>query len=281
MMHAEGDVRLFAQAQPIANNQNAEALAEFKKAYALAAGEDVKRIGPPFPASRAIYYRNAFPGSGKQNLEPTASLLFLWQEDLSPPGLGSSNGSSLRHLLRVLLNIYPQEIEGDQQLLKSRFDGDFVAREGVAQDKLVAGLADLLRRDFKLPIKMSVREVERSVIVANGEYRFTPAPGGKQDAIEIYEKNLNADILGGGTGDLKTFVNWVGMYIDQRMVVGDVDGAPEQQILWQYHGFMATEELGNEPKDVAAVLKHVTKQTGLTFRRQKQKVRVVFVEKAE
>ena len=60
-----------ATAQPAAPSRAAtrkeekarDALAEFKKVYALKPGEDLKRVAPPFPDSRTDYIRSLYPNA--------------------------------------------------------------------------------------------------------------------------------------------------------------------------------------------------------------------------
>jgi hypothetical protein len=71
------------------------------------------------------------------------------------------------------------------------------------------------------------------------------------------------------------------MFIERR-IVGEVEEMPKAQMTWYYHRRSPfTAEERQEDTDPETVLKHVSDQTGLTFKEATRKVRVLFVERAE
>src|SRR5262245_51068674 len=50
-----------------------EELAEFERIYALADGEVLKYVGPPFPDCRTAYWRSRFAYQPPAELDPTAT----------------------------------------------------------------------------------------------------------------------------------------------------------------------------------------------------------------
>jgi hypothetical protein len=196
---------------------------------------------------------------------------------------GGEDGSDvLPTLLQTLIDVYPEEIEGDADLLKEPIKGDFIVREEVAAEKVVSRLEEILRKECRMPVKLAFREVERKVIVATGKYAFKPLKQGRENEVEIYGKQLVENSgAGGGGGTFPEFLSWVGMFIERR-IVGELDEMPKLRMSWNYHRRSpSTAEERREDTDPEAVLKHVTEQTGLTFKEAKRKVRVLFVERAE
>jgi len=255
-----------------------QALAEFRALYALPEGEVLKRVSPPFSDTRLIYYRHhdstqaeAIPG-GPQ------SMFFHWQDGkLRRHGMHftTATGADLRTILRMLAEIYPHEVEGDREVLRTGIKGDFILRVGTPADKVVARLQAIVKDE--IPLKMEFCEVGRRVFVARGRFDFKPL-GKDRDQIEIYGETLNKDpnIGGGGSGDFNTFLQWVSMWIEQPVVSG-VEDPPKGTLRWHYN---QGDPVTPKAKDAELVLKNLTTQTGLTFDKETRKVRVLFVEPA-
>jgi hypothetical protein len=176
--------------------QKADTKAEFQRRYLLAPGQDLKRIGPPFDESRIEYYNTLFRSRRTQFAAGDLKVLIFKQrqDGLGYPaatiGGGERYGTSLSSLLTHLAGLYPQDLEGKKDLLETFVEGDFVAREGVSMERLIGLLEKILRDECKLPLKLNLRAVERTVVVARGRYKFRPVePGRKQ--IEIYGQTLS------------------------------------------------------------------------------------------
>jgi hypothetical protein len=197
----------------------------------------------------------------------------------------NDGGTELLTLLTFLVGDSPQEIEGDPKLLQRPITGDFIVREGASREKVTSRLEEILRRECGLQLKLTFRQVERKVTVAHGRYRFTPLPGRAADQaenqIELYGKQLYGDGSPGGGGDFRQFLKGTGLFLGHR-VVGEVEGAPTAGMTWRYHRRSpATEEQTKEDTDPKGVLKHVSEQTGLTFKEETRRVAVLFVQRAE
>src|SRR5262249_5946313 len=239
---------------------------EFTKLYALPDGEVLKRVAPPYPEARMAYYKKEHASQAQQIPDGPITMYFRYGGGkLTNWGMTfstSEDGERLQGLLRGLADIYPQEVEGDDGLLKELIKGDFIVREGAAKEKVVARLAAILRQECKLPVKLTFREVERKVIVASGRYQAKPLPGRKEGEVDIYGKQLAENSgAGGGSGDCNEFLAGVGMFIDRR-VVGEVEAPPKGKLEWRYHRRSPfTEQEQREDTDPEAVCKHLSEQT--------------------
>jgi hypothetical protein len=251
-----------------------KALADFKEAYALAEGQDLKFMGQPFLPSRLVYYRLTDPTQAQLIPRGPDAYYFSWREGLLQYGM-SFGKQDVRTVLRMVARMKAYRIEGDEELLGTGISGDFIVREGVPAEKIVRDLEAMLRRDLRLAVKMGFGEVEREVIVARGSYRFAPVPDHPPDRIELYGEKLDDPSLGdGGSGDLVKFLWSVGRYLDKQ-VVNEVDSPPEGILHW--HNNYRRE--GSKTPDL--VLQHLTEQTGLTFTKETRRVRVLFVERTD
>jgi hypothetical protein len=266
----------------------ADANAEFRKRYLLAPGQDLKRIAPPFPEGRIEYYNSLY--TGRLDAGMLRFLVFRQRkDDLGFPSTtiggrgGNKSGTTLLALLTQGAGIYPPEIEGKRELLETFVEGDFVTREGVPAERLIPLLEKILREECKLPLTLSVREQERQVVVARGRYKFRPVePNGKQ--IEIYGQTLIMDGTGGGgSGDFDALLRWVGVFTEPNSrIINEVEEGPKGQVSWHFNARSPfSKEQREEDHDIALVFERLELQTGLTFKFEERKVRVVSVERRE
>ncbi len=194
-----------------------------------------------------------------------------------------TEGWTLRDLPRWMkLDIYPEQIEGDPQLLKTEVSGDWIVREGVPDEQIVLPLEAIVQRALRQRITMAFRQVERDVVVARGRYRYTPLVGRSDNQIEIYGKYLDDKGMGGGgSGEFPDFLRWVGAWIE-RPVLNEVEAPPKVNVGWHDNVRSPfTEKEHREDHDEALVLQHLHEQTGLTFTEERRPIRIRFIERAK
>jgi hypothetical protein len=129
---------------------------------------------------------------------------------------------------------------------------------------------------------MTLRQVERDVVVVRGRYHYSPLSGRSDNQIEIYGKQLgDRETGGGGAGQFQDFLRWVGAWIE-RPVVNEVEGPPKGNVGWHYNARSPfTEKERREDHDEKLVLQHLHEQTGLTFTRERRPIRILFIERAK
>src|SRR5262249_35926401 len=171
-----------------------KALDELKKTYALQDGEDLKCVRPPFPDSRAAWFRaaNARRVMVKGTDDPPTAMSFRWNKgDLQhTSGSWGEAGLLLGSWIPVLAGVPSQEIEGNDELLQKAVGADFIVRQGAPAEKVVAALEKVLQKEFNLPAKLAFQEVNRNVYVASGKYRLAPVAGRAENHVEIYARDL-------------------------------------------------------------------------------------------
>jgi RNA polymerase sigma factor (sigma-70 family) len=263
------------------------ALAELEKvkAYALRPGEVLTFIRPPFPPQRDAFFRAYTRTDEASGMEGFLDL--RWQDGLALGGctVGKpASGRDLVDLLTVLPGIWPQEVEGDTELRAGRVKADFVVRDGAAPAAVVARLQEILNREFDIPVKLTLKEEQREVFVLSGKYTFRPAgPARAANHIELYAEKLgNPRIGGGGSGNAREFAQWLGRFVNRRVVLGKTAGLPAR-LSWHDNNpeKAFTQQEWEEAHAAGPVLKHVAEQTGLSVRAEKRRARVLVVEKKE
>jgi beta-lactamase regulating signal transducer with metallopeptidase domain len=268
--------------------------------YGLEPSQDLRRVAPPFPPIRMEYYRTGHPSQSEAIKEGPSAMVFRWGDGkLKNWGMtfgdSADPGYNLTGALDALLDIKSQQIDGAHELLNTRLAGDWVVREGADQESVLKQLQEILQNEFKLPVKLEFREVDRDVYVARGEYNLTPLPGqegqGKliltdetitTDEIQIFGTQLVPNSgAGGGTGEFEEFLGWLGRWIGTP-IVPEVDLKPTNQVSWHLHERSpSTEQSRGEDRDPILVLGNITLQTGLTFTLEKRPVRILFIERVQ
>jgi RNA polymerase sigma factor (sigma-70 family) len=263
--------------------QESKEITEFHKLYALSKGIDVRRIAPPFHPTREAYYRQVL---SPQSIDaPPGAIYFRSTGDRLHHYAFMTTGdglplSSVPHAMQ--LKLYPQQVEGPKELLGTEIVGDFVVRMGASAEKVIPALEDILRKECGLPVKLSLREVDRKVIVVKGKYTARQREGQNDEGIKIYAQ-LRGDVPnGGGSGDFSEFLNCVGEFIGRQVIDGGADLPNAPSFRWRYYErSKATEEERRVDRNERLVLKHLTEQTSLTFTEETRRVRVLLVERAE
>jgi RNA polymerase sigma factor (sigma-70 family) len=262
-----------------------KALKDLEKVYSLADGEDLKCVLPPFPPERKAYL---LPRVANEERLYKGLVIYTWKWSAKKlqAGWSTSRNDDKEH--QPLIDVIPPlagvrrcEIEGDGvALLEARqISADFIIREGTTEDRLIEGLGVVLRRDLKTPVKLSYREVEREVLVASGTFQTVPPLGESQRTpLLLYGK---LPIREGQW--LKTEDGYTGMLnqmgvLTNRQVINEVKDAPAGGRTWfEYDPVFRLDA----KDDMKALLDHVTEQTGLTFKQEKRRVKVLFVEQTE
>jgi hypothetical protein len=255
----------------------------FEAAYSLSDDDVLARMVPPFMPERLVYYRAQHAGQAQAIPSGPDTMFFRWTNNkLQSWGMTFSNGKGIdvRTMLRMFAGIYPQEIEGDRQLLDLQISGDFVLRADEPRAEVVEAIEAILRDEPKFPARLRLRDVKRQVYVLRGDYKFTPLPD-YADSVQIYgEKLVPNSGAGGGAGDIDEFAKWVGMWIGHP-VVCEVDNAPAG-ISWRYHmPSPSTQQERAAAKDPRSVLQNLQGQTGLAFAEEEIELPMLFVERDE
>ena len=276
------------------------ALAE-KHGYSLEEGQDVKRVPMPFDPARMEFYRVGHPGQSDAIPAGPTSMLFHWDDgELNSWGMSfgdrSNPGRSITGLADWVLDLKSQNVEGPEDLLKQVIPGDWVLRLGASEESRLEQLNEILKAEADWPVRLAFRTVKRPVYVATGDYELTPLPGKSgedrtqltdgervSDKVFIFasESALDSGGNGGGCGDFDEFLAWLGRWIESP-IVNQIETWPTRGLCWSLHesssGTAAQRKADHDPE---LVLANITKQTGLTFRKRNQDVRILFAEDAE
>jgi hypothetical protein len=168
-------------------------------------------------------------------------------------------------------------VEGDAKLLDKIVPADIIWRPGASAENLVEAMNAAFAREFRMPVKLSLGEAEMDVLVAKGEYKYAQEPDAhdvtKARPLVIAAAGPTAVTIGlDGRGGLDEAITALADVIGAP-VTSEAKGGPEGGLAW-FSGAAVTSSA-----DVETVLARFTKQTNLTFTREKRKVLKLLVEK--
>lgn len=254
--------------------------AAFRRDYGLKEGELLKRVAAPFPASRADYCTflkaEYFPDMDFANV----SISCRWDgKNVEFWSLTPDSGGVPMLTLLDCLGVSRQEVEVDEDWRFKQIPGEFVTRAGVPPEKVIPRLEQILREELKLPVRLALREVEREVILVGGKYESKPRANREANQVDLFAVKPSDDgDTPGGSGTFDEFLAATGSYLGRRLV-NDLATTPTDTVRWYFHLTTRVLSRPDPNRDPAGVLKNITAQTGLTFKTEKRKVRVLFVEK--
>jgi hypothetical protein len=297
-------IRRRARTISLQNRQRSQAeaarfLAEMARhGYALEPSQSVRHVAPPFPAVRAEYWWTSepmfyFPMANRTSPE---AVTYEWDGKELHQSAVSIEPFRLMFLVDALHRIKQEEIRGPADLLGKPLPGDWVARPDAPNEVFARDLEAILRRDLRLPIHLEFRDERRDVYVARGRFHFTPltVEAGKTGpnaakqtertpAIKIFGKRMYSGpgSGGGGSGNFKECLNWVGRWIETP-IVNEVTDTPDE-VTWRLQADFRRkgQPEENEDRDPALVLANIERQTGIHFTKERRPVKILFVEKKE
>jgi hypothetical protein len=298
------DVQVAAQAQPAVPKATPAAApgprpapepawkADFRKAYGLKPGEQVKRIAPPYPASRTDYFKDRFQRDEADRIPFDEYFTVIsWRDNWAPPELARhtlpvkpNDGVALSRLLDMTAGLSRAQLRGLDEILDIRVTGDFVVRADSKPEQIIPQLQTLLEKECGLKLAMQFREVEEEVFVLSGSYQPRPLEGRKEHQVEVYAEHLtDRKTGGGGSGTFDRLLEHVERHINRRVVAGKIDGLPKR-LSWHFN--MRSPMLKDpirgidtyaEDTNPLRVLGNIAAQTGLKLDAVTRPVRVLDV----
>lgn len=251
-------------------------LEQFRKAYAINENHVLIRISPPFPAARnEIYFAQAHPSYSRAN--PPQSMIVHWNKQGEPEIWTSwSQPQQLGGLLEGVVNVFPQEIEGNTDLLQTPLPGDFVvgtdtmAPSPFLQNAVCRDIEGMLFQELTMPVTLKFQTVPRKVIVLSGHWKYTPVTGAAAQSQQVVFYSTRFDprrSMSSGDGPIYWWAKQLGKYINEQVVL-EADQLPGSA------GWIAS----NSPVDKKLVLQHMQEQTGLKWSEEMRNVRRLFID---
>ena len=135
---------------------------------------------PPRPEGIRAYWKRERQGFANSP-DQFGAMTFRWRDPdrlVNWSMTSADAGFRVRDLPKYLeMDIFPTEIDGDPDLLKTAVAGDWIYRVGTPAEQMVRALEIRLQRTMQKRITLKLRTVEREVVVVRGQYRPSPVTG--------------------------------------------------------------------------------------------------------
>jgi len=245
----------------------------FYSIYSLEDGQVLKRIAPPFIPERRGYFLFIQPGRYSPNTpHHVVELYFNWDGKLSIRGSSVGGGiPRLNSILESVIGLSNHEYDIPLELLHADMSGDWIVRKDTPQEELLQALEQMVKDETGRDIDFVKKKVETEVIVAKGKYDFLPLPNitdGKYVLISTKKTDTYTG-GGGGSGTLGKFLRWVGNRIEMNII--DETEAEGIELSWRNHDSSDLSRLNHDTEPynrrLNLLLKNLSQQTGLTFKR--------------
>jgi Leucine-rich repeat (LRR) protein len=252
----------------------------FEAVYRLEEDQILKRISPPFIPERRDYYLNEYSHQASLVSRSPDRFVFHWDRKLKRWGYGFIDTPDIDSTLRSVLGINTFEYDWPEELLSLELPGDWIVRDGTAQEMKLKAFEQLLADELSRPIRFEKRIVEQEVIVATGRFKFHPTPGAdRQDVVHLYVDKLRTS--GGGTAHsvaelLQAIGNRANIYVFDR-----TEPSEENNILYYLHSssrdLRRMKSSPEKTEKLKIFLANLTEQTELQFKVALQPVEVWYV----
>jgi RNA polymerase sigma factor (sigma-70 family) len=200
---------------------------------------------------------------------------------------------------RPLLSTKEKVVEGASIRGVLSVGGDFVTRKNAPLVKLAPQLEKILRDECRLDVRLTVKEEEQAAYVVGGTFKLAPRAWRKRDEIDLYadEGVVRKDFDRTNSGEVTkdgvesgwqvvtpaTLARHVGRFVNVRLVWDqELPTGPRFHVYRHERSpGTATPEEKAADHDPEKVLANLSEQTGLTFKKERRRVEVLYVSAPE
>lgn len=234
----------------------------FETAYALAPGQSVKRVAPPFMVEREAYWRQATRGDAWLAGQKQARIFFEWagapawtSAAVDPGSLGSTLEA---------IGFRSWEVESSQDPYAIPLPGDFVLRKGATRDQKLADLQQILVSERGHAVAFQPRDVTRPVIVMSGHFHFTPLPEvkSKEQVVELF---ATPALPRDHAEQVASSLNFFHDTLERMLRMQIIDQSPHAGVMVRWRDHHITPAVARDPQTLRQFFDNLSRQTGLTF----------------
>jgi hypothetical protein len=261
-----------------------EWMPQFKAVYALADGENLRRIPKPFIPQRIEYYR-AYMGAAQVQAIPQGPDFYLL--DYDPAGGGKfSMGTAwfgqpdVQGMITSVLRTEPTMLTGPRDVFAKQLGGDIVERKGLTPEQKAAGLVDMLAKDLKRNFTLEQQDLDREVIVASGKFVYVapttgattaPSAAASRNRIHIYRGKPRGN--GWNTRGSSNFIRMMQNICQTPMVVEGTLGGEGQEWEMDQSAYVSVRGGNGNAQQVDEILANVAAQSQMRFRREHRMIK--------
>ena len=194
----------------------------------------------------------------------------------------------LKDVLRSVIGLSKFEYQGPEDVITTPVDGDWIVRHGASEREKMQALAQIVRKELKLPISIVHRVEQKDVIVARGRFMFQPLSGTLDDSqIHVHGEGLNLEGRGfHAGGNLQELLDRVAERIVEKPIVNlaEPSKANEYNYTWLFHrpsSFIEALSPDQKEKKVQLILDNLSKHISLTFTKEQRSFDVWYISNSE
>lgn len=271
----------------------------FEQVYRLDEAQILKRIAPPFILERKEFLVNERRSQAQQDPQEPAVMVFHWMDNQAYLSYTLEHRSfSLSNLVQYILHIGDPRVwwiesknhlgnpEGPDQLLDTELSGDWILRDDVPAQAKVQAIEKLFADEFGRHIHIRKRTVERDVIVATGQFKFSPVYS--DEAIVMFADEDDSvrkkgETVMSGTNTVSEFLQQLGwlvslLVIDRTQITEDTRIEYRAHLSWP--SLRRVTNLSEKKDKLRFFLDTLSRQTNLQFVITREPVEVWLVTEA-
>jgi len=256
----------------------------FNRAYRLKAGQNLKRMAPPYMPERACFNAQTMHPSQLSSFRHQIGCIIFQQHGqtlrsrTSYMRLGRYN---LRFVLNNVLQLHDSDFEGPSKLLATPVEGDWIIREGfVHAEYLMKPLKQILADELGLNLHFEKQSVDRLHVVFRGNPTITPLHAAEQhNYLHVFADTLDGerepDIRTSKGLDhfLHQLTQLLGMPIANESGVTDLPRIIDVHYHRSSHLYR-TKDLSERERKVDLLLQNLRKQTGMEITIEQRPVEI-------
>jgi WD40 repeat protein len=244
---------------------------ELLEAYTLPAGENLRRMAPPYSQAREDY-RFFHHGRGE------CTMTFEQHETLRQKWTTTRSEVPLEFVLDSVVGIKSYEVVDPDDVVKRMIVGDWCHRVGTPREELLEALERIVQSELGWKVRFESTTARREVVVATGKWEQAPLPGLKGQNIYLtVDDDPHPTSGGGGSGSVDEMFSWLGDRISMRFV-NKVVFPPNGPLVWQDRLARDMDEIRKQTpagkEMLARLLKKLSLQTGLSLQVEEREVGV-------
>lgn len=255
----------------------------FNRAYRLEAGQNLKRMAPPFIAERACFSARRTHPSQLSLFTLQVGCIILRQEGLTMRPRSTHMGLdtySLGFVLNNVLQLHDSEFEGPLDLLDTPLKGDWVIREGISTADSLKALRQILVDELTLNLQFEKHSVNRLHVVFRGRPTFVPLQAAEQhDYVHVFADAVDDE----GELDIRTskrldhflhqLTHLLGMPMANESGITDLPRTIDAQYHRSSHLYR-TKDLSERRRKVDLLLQNLRKQIGMEITTEQRPVEI-------
>lgn len=241
-------------------------LTEFADAYSLSNSENFKAIKDISSHGRKAFFDVQNVGMRYADI---STFILRWKDGMPEMRAMMYDPIQFRTLIGFITVLPHYEIDGDEDILSTKLEGDLLYREFETMDEKLRMLEEYYEKEFDSKIRIGFREADKKAVVGSGQFKLNPVNQGS-DMILVKSGRFTTKRTMTGTFDdlIQT-----GSDLYEFRFINEIDNPPAE-VKWKIDYDQALFDKGYE-----YYLEQVSQQTGIKFTEEDRPMQVLFISR--